>query len=215
MKKINIFYKNIDNHESNIEEKQKALNSNDIFDKLKDKDKQDKELFTKLFDNYYNQLSEKNKELFQQINQNKFFEWKQTTEFVLSTLLFLDENWERKNKQVKLFLKKKPVLVHKIINWFTDEAKTILEKEKKEQEATKKEQEATKKEQEATKKEQEKKQHMKQWKEKENKLEEKENKLEEKENKLEEKENKLEEKERKKDILKKKIKKKINNWIKR
>jgi len=140
MKKINIFYESIDKASKFIVEKEKTenkeLNSNDIFDKLKDK--VDKEVFTKLFDKYYNKLSEKNKEFFKQINQNKFFEWKQTGEFVLATILFLSKNWEKKNKKIKIFLRKKPVLVLRMIKKMENEAKTILKEEKKEQESIKK-----------------------------------------------------------------------------
>jgi hypothetical protein len=65
--------------------------SNQVFDLLKDKDKVEKEVFTKLFDEYFAKLSPEVQKLFDKIQKKDFFKEKLDSNFVLSTLLFLEK----------------------------------------------------------------------------------------------------------------------------
>ncbi len=93
---------------------------------------ENKELFVSIYDKYINQLSETNKQLLGLFFQKKFFGNTDNLQEILSAILFLDKNWERLGKKITFALKKKPVLIYRFIKWFEDEAKIIIEDNKKE-----------------------------------------------------------------------------------
>jgi hypothetical protein len=66
--------------------------SNEVFELLKDKDKVEKEVFTKLFDEYFAKLSPEVQKLFEKIQEKDVFEEKLDSIFVLATLLFKENN---------------------------------------------------------------------------------------------------------------------------
>jgi len=77
-----------------------------VYDKLKDKNKIDKEVFVWLYNKYYNKLSDKNKDILRKMKENNFFDKKMYWEFLIATLLFLNKNWEKLQKKIIIFSKK-------------------------------------------------------------------------------------------------------------
>jgi len=92
----------------------------------------------KIYEEYYNKLSDKNKEIFSSIEKTDFLKNKDFS-FLLATLLFLEKKWEKFWSKINKYVKKKPVLIEKFINWFKKEAKDLISNEEKEDKLEEKE----------------------------------------------------------------------------
>ena len=100
----------------------------EILESLKDRNEIDKDMFGKLFDEYYSKLSPEWKELFLKFRERKFFQAEPDSKSLFATLLFLKKK-SGYYKIINRYIDKKTMLMKRIVRKF-GQKKEIVEIEK-------------------------------------------------------------------------------------